>query len=1009
MFMQSIARPTISRNGWLNAISIGVILFVFGVSVEAQNIDTFNVGSGVPADNNAEPLANYTTPINATNFFNDTGSIFDYENTPSSFNWLNALYQGWHNTQNFTNYGEMDAATGFRFDTQNSITHVEANSFYNVGNINCGLSSLAVLLNQLVIGNNVIFTGYGGIYVSATNVFNSGTIAVGANGLAKFSGDNIDFNRGAVFIEPQTVFFNNFNNSSPNLSATGQTDYNTNSWSPSSALSSTFAYGLMDTTPYELFLNNSVPYLDIRNSDNTGTNLIVRMIFLQDNSVNVATNVYFVGSQGNGFAHVEWIGSYTDPATGQSANRYLYLDDDYVQGSATNILSYGDPGSGVPANYTFIVSDTQRTLGAAATNEFVVGLIPDGNITNNIYSYVNAQFIATTVSTNTSYGPIAITNLPGRVEINAAKTLNLSLASVSGMNYLLLKSTNQYNYDGRSQIAAPYSDIYLGRTNGNTTITNLIQSSIPQWSGTVQAWNTRFTNSFNGTNYDFRILLVASQLNPASAAKVQDFVLYSSNNVVISDTLNVMRTLSINCTNLLITTNGTGNGASSIEGALNFSSATLSWATALPRLACLTNNGAINTLNLSTFGSAISPYLNLFNSGSISNGGGSTVYARNFENYGFLSAGAGSLNVQSLMTTMTNGVISAAGTFSDSASNLIISRTAITVGKSMTLTATNLLTDNGVFSSNFWSVGTAYSGYGTWTGLVLPIKPALGDLLGTTISAVAVTNMTAPGGTLMNCTWSGQDRGSSVAGFSNNVAIGQLILDVQGPAPHTGFYFTGTGSNNAIYVDRLVLLDFAGYTNRVDTNILTLSFNTNLVIYYAQALTGDGISVADKINGFNGNHLRWVPAYAGYFSSTNLVYPDGTTNAVNAALARSTTLDTNGDGNHNSTDPTPIFVPSQVQFMLFLTNSQVKIQWTTIPRATNYIYFATNLMSPNWLPFTNFNNYYYGANLSFTNVGRLNYFTSPQPYPSSATNVWIFDAVTSMPRFYRVMVLPVYP
>ena len=38
-----------------------------------------------------------------------------------------------------------------------------------------------------------------------------------------------------------------------------------------------------------------------------------------------------------------------------------------------------------------------------------------------------------------------------------------------------------------------------------------------------------------------------------------------------------------------------------------------------------------------------------------------------------------------------------------------------------------------------------------------------------------------------------------------------------------------------------------------------------------------------KLSHHNGNHLRWVPAYAGTFSSTNLVFPAGVTNTVNAA------------------------------------------------------------------------------------------------------------------------------
>ena len=79
---------------------------------------------------------------------------------------------------------------------------------------------------------------------------------------------------------------------------------------------------------------------------------------------------------------------------------------------------------------------------------------------------------------------------------------------------------------------------------------------------------------------------------------------------------------------------------------------------------------------------------------------------------------------------------------------------------------------------------------------------------------------------------------------------------------------------------------------------------------FAQATVG-GVSIAEKINnaslaGANGGRLLWVPQYAGYFSSTNLVYPDGSTNTVNAALAASKQVDSDGDGLANPATP-PLF------------------------------------------------------------------------------------------------------
>jgi len=1131
--MELFVRSRKTRLGWLPALLLGLSLLLFGPGVGAQPLTTFDVGSGNPVGN-VQPLLNYNAQITATNFFNDTGSMFSW-NLGNGSTWLGSLYQGWYYVQNYTNAGEMDSSTGFRFDSQipNVSGHTAAASFYNAGLINCGTSQNAVFINQFSVGT-FFYGGYGGAYVSATNIFNSGTIAVGSDGLAKFIGDNISLNRGTVSIQSQSFFGN-----SANYDASGAVDASTNQWVPSDSLSQFSAYGPMNKTPFELYLSNPTPFFSVQ-TNSSGTNVIVDMVFLQDTSVNVVTNVYFEGD----YAHVEWVGTFTDPTTGLPVNNYLYLDDNFG-GVNTNLLGagFGDPGSGVPSNYQIYSSATRYNYGSPTTNGFVFNLLDSDTITNNPYSYVSAQFISTDVSTNGSSGTIALTNLPGRVEFTAAKSLNLTLASVSGMNYLRLNSPNEFDTDGQSGFGSPYSDMYLGHTNGTFVATNLIASTLPVWSGNLQAWTTRwFYTQTNGgpggtntLNYDFRVLLVSSQLNPATASQVEDFVLNSTNNATISDVLNITRTLSLNCTNLLLTTNGVGNGAASAEGELNLNSTAINWAASVPYLRCLTNNGAITyensvrfagnvgvvtvipgtnavaalgtlsevagrtnvlannvvtigtntyvfvskltnnvpnqvkiaaqfdgtlsnlisainvaagpgtnystntsanpfvvagglanhaftvtavvagaagnsiattcsavTTNLAWAGLTLSgglnsvapvtnsslvsvPYLDFVNNGFIS-GLGANIWANDFENYGYFTAGPGSFAVQSFTTTMTNGTILAAGTFSVTATNLVISGSTIQAGKSLTLTATNLLTDNGPGNGNNWVLGLNYPGYGNWIGLVLPVKPTYGDLLGTTITNWAVTN------SLINLTWAGEDRGPVNAGFSNNAAIGQMIFDAQGPSPHTAFGFNGPGASNAMYVDNLVLLDSA--TNQDGSfNLLAFNINTNFVIYFAQAML-NGLSIAEKLDGKNIGadgkaHLRWVPTYAGYYSSTNLVYPPGVTNTVNAALAQSSSIDSNGNGIPNSTDPTPFLVAQQLNFTETLTNlppPAVLLQWQTVAQGTNFVYFKTNLLSANWSLLTN--------------------FVSPFPYPSAPGYVSVLDLLTNTPRFYQVVVQP---
>jgi len=118
------------------------------------------------------------------------------------------------------------------------------------------------------------------------------------------------------------------------------------------------------------------------------------------------------------------------------------------------------------------------------------------------------------------------------------------------------------------------------------------------------------------------------------------------------------------------------------------------------------------------------------------------------------------------------------------------------------------------------------------------VKPATGDLLGTTISN-AIPSQNA------FITWPGEDRGCSPAGYANNMAVGRLILNGTNGSKFT---FVGTGANKALYVDRLELM---GTAANLGASVLTnINISSNIRIYYAQALA-NGESVAEKLSGAN--------------------------------------------------------------------------------------------------------------------------------------------------------------
>jgi len=1066
----------------------------------ASAADAFYVNG---AEINYPANVSFPPVIDATNFINNNSFTINF----TTFSPNTSFYET-SDTINYTNNGSMVVNTGFKFDTQSTTTGMRtmAGSFFNPGTISCGsINNLGDIFN-----GQLFFFFFGGAQpqciVSATNIVNSGTVDVGVDGLMQFTGHNVDLSYGTLLLE-----------GSGGAAGTGVFGLNTNGWNPGQQLQANSARsGPFPIPPFgfkvTLFLPNSTAYIDTTSVDPNNT--VIRAVFIEDFSSNVTFNVYFpplIGPSSATNAVVEWVGSYLDVASGNNFNSYLYLFDDYNRGAATNLTLV----NGLPDNFTFAQSSAPLLVGVPAPAGFQ-NIFPDGSISNQ-YAFANADLISTTVSTNTIVNH-SITNLPGRLQISAARDLNLAFAQITGPNYMSVICTNQFDGSTGALIQSPFSDFNLGVTNGFLTISNLSAPQVPTWNGNVQAYSTLWQNTDTNTGVavtnTFCVLIVSSRLTPTTRAQVQDLILHGTNSVVISDTLNVMRTLNIDAQNLTLTTNGVGVGATSLDGELNLTGSSILWQSSLPNVRNLTNNGAIRTGNSANFGNPLTvnvtpavpgaaavgtlsqsgtanvaandtvtigtsnykfvsllsggqtnqvkrgstfdgsmnnlisainhtagsgtvystgtttnpqvqagslvshaftvtartagaaanaiattttsthltwngqthltggvdfvaaitniiafPYDTFINHGLISDLG-SIVYAGYFENGGYITNGAaGSFILQSQSAVVTNGTILANGDLSITANSLVTSNATFSAGRSLVLQVTNLLTDSDVTNGNFWSVFGASS-----VGLKLPIKPPFGDLRSTTITNTALANKN-----VVN-TWAGQDRGVSVNGYTNNVAVGRLILDA---SANDLFTFNGAGVSNAIYVDYLAFQNQA--TNRDPSgNMSVLSINTNMVIYYAQAVI-DGISVAEKINHKNNDRLRWVAAYAGNYSSTNIV-SGGVTNSVNLALLQSVNIDSDGDGIPNAFDPTPFFFGSTNMVMtMVLTNGQVLLTWPTIPNATNIVFYTTNCATAPYMVLTNF-------------------VTPPAP-PYAPITAMFYDLILNQ-RFYQVRVDP---
>lgn len=1051
-----------------------------------------SVWATIPLYDNPNNLV-YTIPgnpppqIDATAFLNEAGGSFTYNDftfTPgtSFFEPVNTLF--------FTNSGTMIAngststngvsiftlgstefGVGYQFDLLQSSVHRWADTFYNPGTIRCASTidgNDTFLVNTFfgsTLFSSTLFSlnTFGQCIVGATNVIVPGTIEVSEEGKIGFAGRNVNLQGGNFVVEPP-LFLSGLFGTVP-FSGFGTAGVNTNVlWDPAQSLTTTTAASSWAPFPNNiLVLNNSQAYLDDELDPFNNNTIIHRAVFIQDQSdTNYVThNVYFdpLFSSTLGFEpgtmNVGWTSTRIDPASGAPITTYLYLVDNPVFGATTNVAVL----NGVPDNFELFNFSSPQFFNPAPVGPVVNNEFPNAFMTN-FYAYMNGTVTAATASTNVSasnpHG--TVTNLPGQILITASNELNLAFTTISGPNYLSLNCTNQFDGSPGAAIAAPYSDIALGVTNGSLTISNVLMGQIPNWSGKLIAWSTRFvtidtTFTPNITN-DYRVMIVASGLLGTTGPWVKNLYLHGTNSLVLSDPMTVYGSIYSDAATFTLNTNQVGVGATSLDGELvwnnalplNFNSG--SGTQQFPNVLWLTNNGAIRALNNFNFGNSAAPqyavtpgappstnYSAFVNHSTVSDVG-SSVWASYFINDGLYLNGSGSFVLHAGQAVLTNGLVSAAGDVTLVATNvplmgmngLLVSNLTIQAGHALTLVATNISGD-ATTNGNIWSVGATSGGGTIDSGFNIPIKPPVGDLLGTTVTNIAPFNKT-----IYNV-WAGNDYGVSARGYTNNLALGHLVLDslttnVSGPIAYN---FSGAGVSNAMYVDLLELAEGARFGNITNNyNFPWFKAATNMVVYYARAVKNVGgqlIDISEVVDqqsriGANSGRLRWVNSYAGFYSATNIYTTNAlgviTTNTVNIGLAQSSTIDSDGDGRVNSLDPTPFLASSELNLRALVVTNQgsrsVKVQWTTIPNATNFVYYTTNLMSTNgWQPFAGFGASYYGNNVTNTHPAVGNSFISPQPYlganaslPDNAyqTNVWIYDAVTNVPHYYKVVVWP---
>jgi hypothetical protein len=927
----------------------------------------------------------------------------------------------------FTNRNEMDCDLGFEFDTEPATSsdppvHPAAGfENDNPGEVYAGsqvfLSTVGVLTFE---------TGtFPEIIINATNIKSSGLLDAGEAGRIGITGNGVDLSRGVINVEglDQASQLTQTGTLGPGVFETseaigtvvnGVTQGNVGEIIPQNGLADTPA-GFPAAVQFGIENAQAIALTNIISL----SNIVTQVLVYGDSLGEVPITASFNGTGGDFQDEiVAWQSTVID-AYGNTINNNFYLTDDLgeqVQSTnkplaLTNDLTLATFVMQVPNNFTL---DSVNPGGSGNQGNAVLSMnlftnafgtnAPFGS--TNQYSFLGAVVADVTDQPNGGVAGSIYSNVPGRTEITANQTLDLTLAKITAGNYLNITATNHYAGSAGAQTEFPYADFTLASTNGQLSISNLVAPFDPHingpinclsmiWTnftpssniltnitgmGTTNAATNVVTNLFTITNR-FQILMVSSSLQPTTEVFVDNLSLRSTN-VFISDDLNVQSNLLINAQNLTITSNDPGDVTP--EGELILTGINNLYSAQLPSVQNFTNFGIVDTPNAGFFQlrqdptgarPGDGPWQSFVNYNEVLSGGGDVFWVNSFVNAGsttqdsVIEAESGPVSVQAITAGITNSVIVAtAGDMSFTCGSLLVTNSILEANGIFAegnglfdLSVTNLLSD-GSIPGNFGG-GNSGNAWQSGDGFSLLVAPQSGDLLGTSITSSCLPTVQCEN------VWAGVPQNNISSNvptltnnlpiMSNNVPIGQLVLD--GGNTNSIYHFKGPDTVNpyAIYVDQLQLTGGATNTKVTGTNTVYTAFkiDPNVNIYFLDAVSG-ATDISAQLNGSASNHLHWLPNYVGFFSKTNITFPDHNTFAFNRGLALS---------GYNITEPLVIpLTPQSINLTITATNvgpaTRANISWYA-PAGSSSTLYTKAFSAANWQTYTNI--------VQGTNAGRL--------------------------------------
>jgi len=865
---------------WLLLLALGLTLLPF--AVKGQQSTYVNDGQ-------------ITTPpqINATTFSNASGGVFDIVTTPypfttqSTLNYINEGIMigevGWE-----FDYGPLP----------NGGRGMAANFYNDNYNPNTGAGLIDTV--SAIVGNPLLVWGYtyqvGYLWVSATNIINKGVLEADASSELMLSGVNVNLSRGILQIDPlnavgsangigifspDTAIYDEFWGQSTRSNLVSGAIWNgttatlppfvpfqvgaecqatgsvTLAFSPTLLASTNYAAGLLALTVTNLSSDGKTFY---------PTNILVPTNIVYQAAFVLFTDSHIIGAIGftpsttpsNSFQTVS-VGL-TNTYDGSTLFLVDTLASDTGRGLLTNtVISPGALCSGPTYRPTNYVVERLDTLGlgrpgtnGVATNFFYQTTWSNLDVTADVAAYgciVDDQASEPAPNPNNLSLAASVTNLPGRIHIYA-NSLNLFNTQMRGQGEVVIQANHLVSSQNTS-VNCQNLSYNLGSTNGNLNVANLAAASIITFNGTLLACSAVWSNltAVTVTNYIvgydtnnvltntpafltnsvqigiYALLVDASQLASLAPVAVYDLLLHSTN-IVITDSMSVIESFLLDGPSFTLNGNLTFPGvspANPISGVPYVASPIQNWVyTMAPSLLYFTNNGHLTIPNDAHFGDdGPTNYLVFVNNGIIS-AGDQTINSADLQiNSGLNQATIGNFTATAGTAVFSNSLITAQGDIDISANTLLIDPSILSAYGALNFWVTTNLSDIGTNSGNAFS---CQNGFNLWT------KPQTGDLWGTTITTIA------PFVDEYDHCWAGDDRGTNAAGFTNNVALGTLVLSPQEVFPpyYPLFFFSGTGVKNGLYVGTLDLSQFTSSNELAQA----IEIDPSLTIYYAHAYVG---------------------------------------------------------------------------------------------------------------------------------------------------------------------------